>query len=281
MESDLPRVVPVKGRFAVFPNKPVLTQYLDPAIRSRSAVGDIRQPWTVLGKECGVSPFEAKALFSLGMVRRYVLAANSLLSDLGHRGFLSAYSLLSSGVELLGRCVHGDKLVRQRPASKSGERLDAGFAFIAIAGQPTGVVVTTNYNQYSAADLKDLRNLAAHGGCITKATRTKGDIELLHELRRAIYGAPYGETDPQGNKGPTPGALDHYFRLLDCGDQSTCTKLADAGISPSATSLQGGAWPFNARIVNETLAHINHNLQHSRAPLSGGHKKVYDHFQLT
>ena len=88
----------------MFPYEPVPTQYLDDpgiGLSDRTSVGDIRQPWIELGTEFGVSAFARKALFALGMMRRYVLSANAVLKDLRHSGFLSACGLLGSGVELL------------------------------------------------------------------------------------------------------------------------------------------------------------------------------------
>jgi hypothetical protein len=184
----------------MFNHEPLPIQYLDdPGIKN--AVGDIRQPWLDLGSEFGISAFAAKALFALGMMRRYILSANAVLKCLHHLGFLSAYGLFASGGELMGRCTHSDKGVRQDPKSSSGKRLEKGFNFIRRPYLPSGVVVETNHypegkGGYNAEDLKNLRNLSSQGVCLAQASQIKGDIELLHELRKAFYGIPIGETDP-------------------------------------------------------------------------------------
>lgn len=272
----------------MFPYEPPLSQFLDdPEVKAsiRNAVGDIRQPWIDIGATLGMSAFAAKALFALGIMRRYVLSANSVLKDLRHLGFLSAYSLLSSGVEVLGRCLHEDKIVRQDPVGRSTERLLAGFDFSRRSHLPAGVVVETNHftqsrGGYNAHELTNLRNLTAHGGCITKNIQTKGDIELLHELRKAFYGIPEGENDPHQGQGPIKGAIDRYYELLASGDRVTCEKLATAGISPAPLKLQSGGWPFDTQIIDEINRHIKDNLSKNRFPISGDHSKANDYFQL-
>ena len=273
----------------MFPCEPSPVRYLDATgIDSsiQSAVGDILQPWIDLGSQFGISAFAAKALFALGMMRRYILSANMVLKGLRHLGFLSACGLLGSGAELLGRCIHGDKKVRQDPVKESSKRLEKGFEFISRPRLPPGVVVGTNNFKvedggYSAQDLIYLRNLAAHGGCITKASQIKGDIELLHELRKAFFGVPIGEWDPhEGREGPIEGAIDRYYRVLASGDPEMCERLASAGISPAPLELQQGAWPFDAIVISEIKQHIEDNLVLGRFPISGGHTMICDYFQL-
>ena len=130
------------GGVAMFTYEPSPTQYLDASgikPKVRDAVGDIRQPWVDLGLECGISAFAAKALFALGMMRRYIQSANVILRDLRHLGFLSACGLLGSGVEILGRCIHQDRTVRQDPVSRSLDRLQAGFEFVRRCHLPSGI----------------------------------------------------------------------------------------------------------------------------------------------
>ncbi len=272
----------------LFPYEPMPVQYLDdPGIEQsvRNAVGDICQPWVDLGSQFQISPFSAKALFALGMMRRYVLSANAIVRDLRHLGFLSACGLLGSGVELLGRCVHKDRKVRQDPRRESMKRLEAGFEFIRRSHLPSGVVVETGCypkkdGGYNAGDLKNLRNLSDHGGCLSSASHIKGDIELLHELRKAFYGIPRDETDPHEGLGPKKGAVDRYYETLAAGDTGMCDKLATAGISPVPLQLQAGEWPFDAGVIAETKRLIEDNLTLRRFPISGGHTKSDDYFQL-
>lgn len=272
----------------MFTYEPLPTQFLDATginPNVRNAVGDIRQPWIDRGSELGISAFAAKALFALGMMRRYVLSANAILRDLRHLGFLSACGTMGSGVELLGRYIHPDKKVRQDPEHESMERLQAGFERIRRPHLPLGVVIATNQypeenGGYNANDLKNLRNLAAHGGCLTRASQIKGDIELLHELRKAFYGIPVGEVDPHDGNGPMKGTIDRYYETLASGDTEMCNRLATAGISPIPLVLQGGAWLFDSRIITETKQLIEDNLRLGLFPISGGHTKAQDYFQL-
>jgi len=272
----------------MFPFEPSLSQYIDdPGINSaiRTRIGDIRQPWIDLGSKCGVSEFSAKALFALGMMRRYILSANAVLSVMRFHGFISAYSLLGSGIELLGRCVHPNKKMRQDPVYESMNRLEAGLAYIKNPRLQVGVIVETNHyvdtmGGYSIDDLKNLRNLTVHGACIARPADIKGDIELLHQLRKAFYGVPEGENEPHEGAGPIKGGIDRYFEALASGDIDLCERLATAAVSPAPLSLQQGAWPLDAQVVNEINQHIQDNLAMSLFPISGRYTKADDHFQL-
>jgi hypothetical protein len=266
-----------------FPYQPSLTQFIS-VPKWKTAVGDIGTPWNEIGKKLSISGFEAKALFALGMMRRYYLSANAVLCKQRHLGFLSAYELLSSGVELLGRCIHEDQSVRQHPRDESMTRLEQGFEFIQPSRLPQNVIVETNYyaaqsGGYSTDDLKNLRNLATHGGVISSAP-IKGDIELLHEIRKAYFGILEGEVDPHRGVGPLPGAIDQYCELLIKGESDKCDKLADAGISPVPVQFQDQAWPFDVQIVGEMRDWINDNIRNRRNPVSGGHLFREDFFQL-
>lgn len=271
----------------MFIYEPSLSQFLDPKISQqvRQDVGDIRQPWVGLGATVGISPFAAKALFALGMMRRYILSANAILKDLRHLGFLSACALFGSAVELLGRCIHQNKIVRQDPISNSMKRLQAGFDFIKRPHLPLGVIVATNHypvqkGGYSVQDLINLRNLAAHGGSLSRATQIKGDIELLHELRKALYGIPFNEEDPNEGHGPVSGATDRYYELLATGNRAMCDRLATSGISPIPVRFQGTTWPFDTIIIAEIKQLIEENVKLGYYPISGGHSKANDYFQL-
>lgn len=137
----------------LFPYQPRLAQYIaDPTLKPK--VGDIQAPWIEIGMALDISPFEAKAFFALGMMRRYYVSANAVLGKQRHRGFLSAYELLGSGVELLGRCIHDDQNVRQHPRSESMRRLEKGFEFLRPAHLPANanVVVETSIQPIAHID---------------------------------------------------------------------------------------------------------------------------------
>lgn len=278
---------------SIFPYQPTLSTNLDdPYFNTgkpnsiRMAVGDISAPWSDLGGMCGTSPFAAKVLFVIGMTRRYVLLANAVLKETRHHGFLSAYGLLSSGIELLGRCIHPDKKVRQDPISDSQERLIEGLNYLKDPRLNPGVIVETGFytninGGYTASDLTNLRNLSVHGASISRVPDTKADIELLHNLRVLFWGVPFDESPhPHLGQGPHQGAIDRYFEELTSGNTTKCEYLASAGITPSPTQLQGGNWPFSTFIVNEIKNIIEENIENGRFPVSGNHTKANDHFQL-
>ncbi len=265
----------------MFPYKPPLSQYLTnvPSQLDNNlikSIGDIKQPWADLADPPELDEFSAKTFFVIGMIRRYILSANAILGVMDHEEFLTAYLLLCVGIELLGRCCHPDKLIRQHPTNKSNERLKEGFEFIRRSHLPQSQVVATNHFKmenggYSIEDLINLRNLVAHGGGITKATTIKGDVELLNELRTALWCVPNGDSDPQLGTGPREGALDRYFVMLATGDIEMCDRLASAAVSPVPVQLQQNhTWRFDKMLIEEIKDHINNNLQAGAPPVSGG-----------
>lgn len=264
---------------------PLIQQVNDTGFRKKikAPLGDVRQPWIDLSQTCGISEFAAKAFFVFGVMRRYILSANAILCKMNHYGFLSAYGALSSAIELLGRCIHADDEVRQHPEQHSLARLKEGLEYIRDpqSRHPPEIVIGTNHDSYKVGDLVNLRNLVIHGACIAAPNRIKADIELLHELRKALYGIPAGETSPPGCKGPIGGAVDRYYEELLAGTVDKCDRLAGAAISPlHFLRLQDGDWPFAEQIINEMRQVIAENTSNNRPPVSGSHIKREDFFQL-
>lgn len=242
-------------------------------------------PWTELSGRCGISEFSAKALFAVAMMHQFVESANATLRQMRFRGFLSAFELMASGVELMGRCVHSEDDVRRNPMGRSSERLEAGLAFMKVPRLPPDVIVETNYfpagrGGYSVQDLKSLRNFATHGACIDATSGVKADIELLHQVRKAFLGVPDGEDEPHDGPGPIVGALDRYLAQLMAGDEVLCQRLASAAISPTPLSLHGGVWPFADQLVHEMKTRVGDNLAQDLPAVIGGYHKGDDHFQL-
>lgn len=265
----------------MFPYQPSLTS----SLAGSPKVGDIRQPWIDLSGRCGMSEFSAKSLFAVAMMLQFVESANAILHQMRFRGFLSAFELMASGVELLGRCVHPDPTVRQHPTQRSRDRLEAGLNFVKVPRLPAGVIVETNHfpasqGGYSAQDLQRLRNFTTHGACIDATQGVKADIELLHQVRKAFLGVPIGEDEPHDGPGPIAGALDRYLAQLLAGDRALCEQLATAAISPTPLSLHGGAWPFADQLVNAMKGQVDDNLARGLPAVIGGYTKGEDHFQL-
>jgi hypothetical protein len=263
----------------IFPYEPALTQYLaDPVTGSQ--IGDIRQPWIDLSARCGVSEFSAKALFAVGLMVQYVESADAVLEATHFRGFLSAFRLMASSIELLGRCVHPDIAARQHPHSRSGDRLTAGFEFMQPSHLPAGVIVETNHHRYSERHLKTLRNFTTHGACVEASIGIHADIELLHEVRKAFFGVLDGEDDPHRGRGPIVGAIDRFFDHLVAGDVTTCEYLASAAVSPAPLILHGGGWHFASQVVVEMHRRIEENSARGVPAVIGGYTKAQDHFRL-
>ncbi len=268
----------------MFPYEPPVTSSLTDLTLS-AKVGDIRQPWTDLSQRCGTSEFSAKVLFAVAMMFQFVESANATLQQMRFRGFLSAFELMASGIEVLGRCVHQDIGVRQHPSERSGGRLVEGLSFVKVPRLPKDVIVETNYypasqGGYSVKDLQALRNFTTHGASIAVSTGVKADIELLHEVRKAFLGVPQGEDDPHAGPGPIAGAIDRYFARLLAGDVDLCDRLASAGISPAPLSLHAGGWPFADQLVTAMKRRIDDNLARELPAVIGGYTRSEDHFQL-
>jgi hypothetical protein len=267
----------------MFHYEPKLTKLISNAKYSNS-VGDISKPWKNIGKTLNISTFRAKAYFAVGMIYRYISNANAILCSSKHNGFVSAYAILCSGVELLGRCIHKDINVRQNPVGNSGDRLDAGFEYISPSFLPKNIIVETNAyivskGGYSKDDLRNLRNMVVHGGVIS-LKNLKGDIELLHQIRKGLFGILAGESDPHQGAGPIEGALDRFFDSLSNGNKMMCDHLASAAISPIPVQFQRGNWPFDVQLVVDTRKMIKKNLKNNLLPVSGGWSKTGDCFQL-
>lgn len=84
------------------------------------------------------------------------------------------------------------------------------------------MIVATNHLPasrcgYSVQDLQTLRNFTTHGACIDASIGVKADIELLHEVRKALLRVVDGEEHAHSGSGPIPGAIDRYFTGLLAG----------------------------------------------------------------
>ena len=129
--------------------------------------------------------------------------------------------------------------------------------------QTCGLWLRNGYDKVD--DLVNLRNLVIHGACIAAPTKIKGDIELLHELRKILFGIPVGESNSVGSRGPIEGAVDRYYGELIAGDADKCDRLASAAISPlHFLRLQDGAWPFAEQLVREIQQIIADNVNNGR-----------------
>ncbi len=186
------------------------------------------------------TPVEIKALYVVGLVLEIGAGVDMLLraSDRVPRGdsiawrvftsgggYLPAYALFASGVELLGRCLTGN----EEPKGK--EDLRAGFHYLAKPSRTprlskipgTTQVVSTSRRSYTVQDLIDLRNYVAHGQSTTRRG-ARG--------RRIPLGAPGVDNDLLSCLRKKMGdAMETYWASLQ-DIKRRCRMLGKARIDP-------------------------------------------------
>lgn len=132
-----------------------------------------------LGKECPhITPFQAKVLYVVGMMRHMLEASGWTLSD-GGSFLFPAYLLACGAVELLGRCVLTDedaKSAKPQIALRRGlERMieicphcgkgsvSGNYSDDSWRDDDLHIVLSVNGHQYDIGYCKRLRNYMAHG----------------------------------------------------------------------------------------------------------------------
>jgi hypothetical protein len=131
--------------------------------------------WRAAAAFGGVTSFEAKALYTVAMMRQ--LAEGAILT-LRAGMELPAYVLLADALEAFGRCLTGC----QKDGSGSGDRLEAGLAHLL-----GGVPLRTQAGEYKVEDCKRLRNFVTHGATTPdEQGRDVLDGELTRELIRRL-----------------------------------------------------------------------------------------------
>lgn len=133
------------------------------------------EAWGTAAAQAGVTPFEAKALYVVAMMRQLTEGAIVVLRN-GME--LPAYVVLADAVETFGRCLTGCR----EEWKGSGDRLDAGLGRL-LGGAP----LRTRAGSYEVADCKRLRNFTTHGATTPdKQGRDVLDGELTRELIRRL-----------------------------------------------------------------------------------------------
>jgi hypothetical protein len=190
----------------------------------------------------GFTPVEIKGFYILGLILEIcesvdcLLKTNSLLGNshpLAYQVFesggrhLPAFGIFASGVELLGRCLTGNK------TTDVNKNLKVGFYYLAkpdpaplLDNIPIEIdVVNTTSQSYSIQDLIDLRNYAAHGQSTVSekdASGKKIPKNNLSGIERELFGKlPH----KMGQ------AIDVYWMAL-VNDEEHCRRLAEARIDP-------------------------------------------------
>jgi len=184
---------------------------------------------------------EIKAFYVIGLILEIcasvdcLLKANGLLADshqLAHQVFMSggrylpAFGVFASGIELIGRCLTGNK------TPCVNQNLNVGFHYLAepipnppLCSIPIKKEVVRTSRRYTVQDLIDLRNYAAHGQATVGKKDTTGKrvpVKQLPGIERDLFGKL---PDKMGN------AIETYWTGLQ-NNKDHCTNLANARLDP-------------------------------------------------
>jgi hypothetical protein len=169
-------------------------------------------------------PLTIKAAYVIGVIHTICQSVTLLLADKQAKrvGYIPAYGVFASAIELLGRCLRGNADTRG-----SVKDLEAGFQWLAsikfddYRGDFTSVpkkivLVQTGQYMYSIENLVALRHFAAHGQSTAKQVAPGHyqfgyvDYEILEHMPPLLA-----------------NALESYWAALQ-SDESLCNSLAQA-----------------------------------------------------
>jgi hypothetical protein len=187
------------------------------------------EEWKAFGKAAtlveGFDPWIIKALYVTGIMSDIFRAVTILLedSDKFETTYLPAYLVFASGVELLGRCINGNKDPRLTGVYEQKiffPDLKTGFKWLASPSYPTykdvadcHILVQTNLSRYNIELLTTFRNFVAHGQASAKEEHiSRFGFDVL------------GKMPPLVTKG-----LEMYWDQLYV-TEDLCTRLARASI---------------------------------------------------
>jgi hypothetical protein len=123
----------------------------------------------------GITPFEAKSLYAVGLVRHLLEASGRCLAAPSMD--LPGFVLAAEAAEAVGRCLLGD---RQQDRG-SGNRLKVGL----LAAMQPATAITTPHGVYDVDTCKALRNFTTHGGT-TPTARDILDRDLINQIVRGL-----------------------------------------------------------------------------------------------
>jgi len=134
--------------------------------------------WLAVGNTLGASAFEAKAYYTIGLVREMVATAGLARSKSLHLGAI--FQVLDA-IELLGRAVGGFRHAK----GEAGPRLRAGLDYaLDVNLQQTTPLVVQTANEYA-----NLRNFTGHGAASAGGPLSFDPwtgLALLHLTTRAL-----------------------------------------------------------------------------------------------
>ncbi|MEH1129419.1 hypothetical protein [Micromonospora sp. CPCC 206061] len=134
--------------------------------------------WLAVGTPCGISAFEAKAYYTIGLVREMVATAGLARSKSLHLGAI--FQILDA-IELLGRAVGGFRHAN----GQAGPRLRAGLNYVLdLNSQESAPLTVLTVPEYA-----DLRNFTGHGAASAGGPLRFDPwtgLALLHLTTRAL-----------------------------------------------------------------------------------------------
>jgi len=214
----------------------------EPDLRYLKTLPDHKNAWVLAARlaEPEVTPFSAKALYIIGVIRHSIEASGWLLKHRRITGkwrgafYVSAYLQTAAAVELLGRCVLGDSEI----VYGSGKRLCHGFKEIARLpdADRNNVVLTAGRTAYTIGQCETLRNFAAHGAGVAH-DNVSFDGDLICGVTKLL----------------AQGAERYWSSLGVPTARAVRAALADAAVAPVFYCPAGMTWPIH---ISEMLKHV-------------------------
>lgn len=131
-------------------------------------------------------PLTIKAAYVIGIIHDICDSVSCLLRVGNTQAtYIPAYGVFASGVELLGRCIRGN-----RCATGNVEDLSTGFQWLApvSSGKATDdtVLIRTSIGEYTIGMLIAMRHFSAHGQATSRRKLGNLDFEILAPMPNLI-----------------------------------------------------------------------------------------------
>ena len=178
--------------------------------------------WTKLNRDIGGNPdfypLTIKAFYIIGTIFGAFKSVSILLENPRYitSTYYSAYSVFSSAIDLLGRCLIGNE---KYGGTKTN--LQAGFQWLATPAfhsfsrfSEKSEFIKTPFAAYSISDLIKLRHFTVHGQAATNFEIPPFDYYVLDRISNKL-----------------PSAMEAYWLSLLSNDP-LCNNLAKANINP-------------------------------------------------
>lgn len=173
------------------------------------------------------TPLTVKGAYVLGVIYSVCECVSALFCTptfVQHNGYMPAYGIFASAIDLLGRCTSGEEKP-YKPCLIPGFNWLAADSFPAYednAGNEGTPIIKTTKKEYTADDLKTLRHFILHGQATAVCPSKLADMvdyQILPELATRF-----------------PDRLQRWWECLhdsNCGVATVmCQRLAKAAIIP-------------------------------------------------